>query len=136
MNETLTMSGDWAVSADGLCQFGHSTDHRPDLPQVKVMLATRAPLGMPLAADVGGGQLADDPLYLPTIKRVQASLKQRGLLYVGDCNLSALRHRAALPQAGTHYRCPLRGVQRSPADLAALVEAAGLSRVCCSRSGA
>jgi len=35
------------VSEEGLFQFGHSKDHRPDLPQVKVMQAVLDPLGMP-----------------------------------------------------------------------------------------
>jgi len=122
--DSTTASGYWSVSADGLFQFGHSKDHRPDLPQVKVMLATLDPLGMPLAADVVAGQLADDPLYLPTIARVQASLKQSGLLYVGDCKLSALLNRATLQQSDNHYLCPLSAVQLPAADLAALVDAA------------
>ena len=33
------------VSDEGLFQFGHSKDHRPDLPQVKVMQAVFGPLG-------------------------------------------------------------------------------------------
>ena len=68
------------VSATGLFQFGHSKDYRPDLPQVKVMQAVLDPLGMPLATDVVSGERADDPLYLPCIARVQASLGRRGLL--------------------------------------------------------
>src|SRR6266487_3991955 len=36
------------VSAEGLFQFGHSKDYRPDLPQVKVSLSALDPLGMPL----------------------------------------------------------------------------------------
>src|SRR5215831_6746634 len=51
------------VRASGLCQFGHSKDARPDLPQVKVMQAVLDPLGMPLATDVVSGERADDPLY-------------------------------------------------------------------------
>ncbi len=31
-----TASGYWEVTDDGLFQFGHSKDHRPDQPQVKV----------------------------------------------------------------------------------------------------
>lgn len=122
--DSTTASGYWSVTEDGLFQFGHSKDHRPDLPQVKVMLATLDPLGMPLAADVVAGQLADDPLYLPTIARVQASLKHSGLLYVGDCKLSALLNRATLQQAGDHYLCPLSAVHMPPGSLAALVDAA------------
>ena len=44
-----TASGYWEVTEDGLFQFGHSKDHRPDLPQVKVMLATL--YGGPLCQD-------------------------------------------------------------------------------------
>jgi transposase len=68
------------VSDGGLFQFGHSKDARPDLPQIKVMQAVLDPLGMPLATDVVSGERADDPLYLPCIARVQASVGRHGLL--------------------------------------------------------
>ena len=61
---TTTSSGYWDVTEDGLFQFGHSKDHRPDLPQLKVLLSTLDPLGMPAAMDVLSGERADDPLYL------------------------------------------------------------------------
>lgn len=122
--DSTTASGYWEVTQDGLFQFGHSKDHRPDLPQLKVMLATLDPLGMPLAADVVPGQRTDDPLYLPTIARVRASLGRTGLLYVGDCKLGTLGNRASLHVAGDHYLCPLSAIQVPPAILAALVEAA------------
>jgi transposase len=32
--DSTTASGSWAVTPEGLCQFGPSKDHRPDLPQV------------------------------------------------------------------------------------------------------
>ena len=67
--DSTTASGYWQFTEDGLFQFGHSKDHRPDLPQLKVMLATLDPLGLPLATDVLSGQRADDPLYLPAIAR-------------------------------------------------------------------
>jgi transposase len=38
--DTTTSSGYWDVTEDGLFQFGHSKDHRPDLPHLKVLLAT------------------------------------------------------------------------------------------------
>jgi transposase len=65
---------------EDLLQFGHSKDHRPDLLQVKVMQVVLDPLGMPLATDVVSGERADDPLYVPCIARVQASLGRHGLL--------------------------------------------------------
>jgi len=119
--DATTASGYWDVTEEGLFQFGHSKDHRPDLPQLKVMLATLDPLGLPLAADVVPGQRADDPLYLPTIARVRASLGRTGLLYVGDCKLGVLYTRSSIHHAGDHYLCPLGGVQLPAAELAALV---------------
>lgn len=119
-----TASGYWEVTEDGLFQFGHSKDHRPDQPQVKVMLATLDPLGLPVAVDVLPGQRSDDRLYLPIIARVRASLARMGLLYVGDSKLGALQTRACLHAVGDHYLCPLGRVQLDAVQLAGLVEAA------------
>ena len=55
------------VTPEGLFQLGHSKDHRPDLPQVKIAMAVLDPLGLPLTTTVVAGQTADDPLYLPEI---------------------------------------------------------------------
>jgi transposase len=95
------------VTPDGLCQCGHSKDRRPALPQVKVMLATLDPLGLPVATDVLPGQRADDPLYRPALTRVRKSLGGQGLLYVGDGKLAALETRAFLQAGGDFYLCPL-----------------------------
>lgn len=105
--DSTTASGSWEVTEDGLFQFGHSKDHRPDLSQVTVMLATLDPLGMPVAVDVVPGQRSDDPLYLPIIDRVRASLGRTGLLYVGDSKLGPLDTRAHIHHAGDAYLCPL-----------------------------
>ncbi|MEM7127674.1 MAG: DUF4277 domain-containing protein [Chloroflexota bacterium] len=69
--DTTTVSGHWQVTESGLFQYGHSKDHRPDLPQLKVMLASLDPLGMPLATQVVSGNRADDPFYLLAIAEVQ-----------------------------------------------------------------
>ena len=71
--DSTSASAYTSVSEEGLLQFGHSKDHRPDLPQVKVMQAVLDPLGMPLATDVVSGERADDPLYVPCIERVRTS---------------------------------------------------------------
>jgi transposase len=105
--DTTSASGYWAVTEDGLFQFGHSKDHRPDLPQVKVMLATLDPLGLPLVTQVVSGEKADDPLYIPAIDQVRSGVGRRGLLYVGDCKLMALATRAHLEAGGDHYLAPL-----------------------------
>jgi transposase len=116
--DSTTASSYGAVSEDGLLQLGHSKDHRPDLPQLKVMLATLDPLGMPLATEVLSGQRADDPLYLPAIAQVRASLNTPGLLYVGDCKMAALGTRASIQAAGDYYLCPLSALQISAEQLA------------------
>jgi transposase len=47
--DTTTSSGYRPVEAEGLFQFGHSKDYRPDLPQVKISQAALDPLGMPVS---------------------------------------------------------------------------------------
>src|SRR6266487_5796830 len=111
------------VSEGGLCQFGHSKDDRPDLPQVKVMQAVLDPLGMPLATDVVSGERADDPLYRPCIERVQASVGRHGLFYVGDCKMASRETRARIAAAGDFYLCPLPQVQLAEGEFDAALEA-------------
>jgi transposase len=114
--DATTASGYWTVSEEGLLQFGHSKDHRPDLPQVKVMLSSLDPLGMPLATQVVSGERADDPLYVPAIAQVRQGLGCRGLLYVGDSKMGALQTRAFVHAGGDYYLCPL-GLIQLPADV-------------------
>jgi transposase len=120
--DSTTASGYWRVTEDGLFQLGHSKDHRPDLPPVKVMLAVLDPLGLPVATDVVPGQRADDPLYLPAISRVRESMGRRGLLYVGDGQMGALETRVSLQAGGDFYLCPLSEMQLPPAVLEGYVE--------------
>ncbi len=115
--DSTTACGYGAVTPDGLFQFGHSKDHRPDLPQVKVMLSTLDPLGMPLATTVLPGQRADDPLYIPAITRVREGLGRRGLLYIGDCKMGSLATRAFTQAGGDLYLCPLSETQLPPEAL-------------------
>src|SRR5437588_12028951 len=115
--DTTTASSYAEVNEEGLLQLGHSKDHRPDLPQLKVVLASLDPLGMPLATEVLSGEHADDPVYLPIIARVRDGLQQNGLLYVGDCKMAALQTRASIQAHGDYYLCPLSAVQVSPAQL-------------------
>jgi transposase len=112
--DSTTASGYWRVTEDGLLQFGHRKDHRPDLPQVKVMLAVLDPLGWPVATDIVPGQRAADPLYLPAITRVRERMGRCGLLYVGDGKMGALATRASLQAGGDCYLCPLAEIQLPP----------------------
>jgi transposase len=115
--DSTSASAYTSVSEEGLFQFGHSKDHRPDRPQVKIMQAVLDPLGMPLATDVVSGERADDPLYIPCIERVQQSLGQSGLLFVGDCKMAAHDTRAFMALAGDYYLCPLPHVQLDEGEL-------------------
>jgi transposase len=109
--DSTTASGYWTVTEEGLFQHGHSKDHRPDLPQLKVMLSALDPMGMPVATQVVSGERADDKLYIPAIQQVSASLDEHGLLYVGDCKMAALGTRAFIQNNQDYYLCPLSEVQ-------------------------
>jgi len=62
------------------------------------------PLGLPLATPVVDGNEADDPLYEPAIKRVRTIIDQEGVLYVGDCFITASSIRASIKKANDYYR--------------------------------
>jgi transposase len=104
--DATTVSSDHEVTEEGLVQFGHSKDD-PARPQIKVMMGSLDPLGMPLATDVLSGERADDGLYLPIMERLQTGLKTTGLLFVGDCKMSALDTRAYLARHQDYYLSPL-----------------------------
>lgn len=104
--DTSTVSGYWQITEDGLFQLGYSKDHRPDQPQLKMVLSTLDPLGMPCATQVVSGEKADDPLYIPAIDQVRDGLGHRGLLYVGDCKIMAIKTRAYLAAGGDCYLGP------------------------------
>jgi transposase len=115
--DSTSACGYWQVSEEGLFQLGHSKDHRPDLPQVKVMLSSLDPLGMPICTEVLSGERADDPLYVPAIRKVQQTLHKRGLLYIGDAKMAALETRAFTAHSGDFYLCPLPKTQVSEEEL-------------------
>ena len=119
--DTTTSSGYRPVAAEGLFQFGHSKDYRPDLPQVKISQAALDPLGMPVSTTIVSGNQADDPLYIPEIKKVQQSLESSGLTYVGDSKMASIETRRYLAQSQNYYLCPLPEKQVSKADLAELL---------------
>ena len=120
--DSSTASGYASVTEEGLFQFGHSKDHRPDLPQVKVMQSVLDPFGMPVATQVVSGDKADDPLYIPAIRQVRAGLGKRGLLYVGDCKLMSLDNRAYIQAGGDYYLGPFTKVQIPDKDLEAYLQ--------------
>src|SRR5436309_7417251 len=120
--DATTVSGYRNGGEDSLWQFGHSKDD-PTLRQIKAMMATLDPLGLPMALEVVSGEQADDRLYVPIIDRVLACLERTGLLFVGDSKMSALATRAHLEAREQYYLTPLALVgetaQQMPAWIAA-----------------
>jgi transposase len=124
--DPTTASSHIEPTEGSLFQKGHSKDHRPDLAQVKIMLASLDPLGLPLATQVVEGNEADDPLYKPAIEQVRRILNQQGVLYVGDCKmdsrikflkknfiLESSSIRARIEKADDYYLMPLPATMAS-----------------------
>ena len=120
--DATTVSGYREGGEESLWQFGYSKDD-PTLRQIKAMMATLDPLGLPLALDVVSGEQADDPLYVPTIDRVLACLGRQGLLIVGECKMSALATRAHLQEQGQYYLTPLALVGETAQQMPQWIEA-------------
>jgi transposase len=109
-----------------LFAYGHSKDHRPDLPQFKVMLSSLDPMGLPIATLVLSGKEADDGLYIPAVIRSRHALgcggQRSSYLYVGDSKMSALNTRAFIQSGGDYYLTPLSGVGEVPEKLEELLK--------------
>jgi transposase len=94
---------DGSPTPASVIQFGHSKDHRPDLRQFKLMLASLDPLGMPLVTQLVGGQCADDGLYVPAYHAVVQTLGTAQILLVGDSKMGALATRGQIVAGGSAY---------------------------------
>ncbi len=121
--DATTISGYHAGGPTSLFQFGASKD-APDLRQLKVMMGALDPLGLPLATDVVSGERADDGLYVPIIDRIVTTLATVGLLFVGDCKMSAWATRVHLRARQQHYLAPLAVLGTTTSDLRCWVQAA------------
>ena len=84
----------------GLRRFGHSRDHRPDLPQVVVALAvTRA--GIPVRCWVLPGNTADAAI-VEGVQRDLAGWRLNRVVWVMDRGMAGRSQRAALQRGGGH----------------------------------
>ncbi len=75
--DATTVSKYQKPAEGGLFQFGNSKDD-PNRPQLKIMMGSLDPLGMPLATDVVSGNRSDDELYAPIISRMSNILNRKG----------------------------------------------------------
>ena len=122
--DSTTVSLDHDPQGTELLRYGHSKDHRPDLVQLKVMLASLDPLGVPLVTQIVSGNTADDGLYLPAVEQARAVLGRSGLLYIGDSKMEALNTRAHIAAGGDYYLTPLSLKGAQAELLTELVQAA------------
>lgn len=121
--DATTVSG-YHTGEDGeLLQFGKSKDDAT-LRQVKVMVGALDPLGLPLVTDVVSGEKADDPLYIPAVDRIVKMVMAVGMLFVGDCKMSALNTRAHIHHLGQYYLTPLAMTGKTPTEMAQWVQTA------------
>jgi len=111
-----TNSGYHQITKEGLFQFGKSKDN-PNLGQIKTMMASLDPLGMPLVTHIKSGEKADDGLYVPIIEEINSTIKKEGLLYVGDCKMGAISTRGYIQEQNQYYLCPLAKVGNVPQEL-------------------
>jgi transposase len=115
--DSTSVSGFCQENKEGLFRYGHSKDHRPDLPQLKLMMATLDPLGLPIASEIVAGNCADDPLYEPAVEQVRKTLGKRGLLYIGDCKMGSVGTRNFIQAGDDYYLCPLSKTQVNTEEL-------------------
>ena len=124
--DSTTASGYHQAVAGQVMQYGHSKDHRPDLTQLKLMLAVAEPQGQVMASQLYSGERADDPLYVPMMERVRSLVGKTGGLYTGDCKMAAFETRRDVVAHHDYYLTvmPLTGETRQEIDswIGAVVE--------------
>jgi transposase len=97
-----------AEDDDSLLHLGHSKDHRSELRQFKVMLASLDPLGLPLVCQPVAGNRADDGLYVPAYQAAVRALGTSAVLVVGDSKMGALATRGHMVAGQSAYLCAYR----------------------------
>ena len=99
--------------------------------QFKVMMASLDALGIPLVVDVAAGNVADDPLYIPSYQRAKALVQRDGLLVVGDSKMSARLTRGTIAAGQDYYLAPLADKKDEPELLAQLLEEWSVEAAAC-----
>lgn len=116
---SVSVYHDRAADSEGLLQFGHSKDHRPDLRQYVQALGTLDPAGLPLISETLAGNQADPPLYVPIWRRMVQVIGHTQWLFVGDSKLHSAQNLATIHQAGGWFLTPLQMSGHMPEHLAA-----------------
>src|SRR5215216_3485434 len=111
------------VATDSLLQHGYSKDHRPDLRQFKLMLATLDPLGLPICCQPVAGNHGDNGLYVPAYDAAVTALGTSAVLVVGDSKMSDLPTRGHMVAHGSCYLSVYRPIHAT-AEIAGWVDTA------------
>jgi transposase len=98
------------VADDSLLQQGYSKEHRPDLRQFKLMLATLDPLGLPIGCQPIAGNTGDNRLYVPAYDAAVAALGTTAVLVVGDSKMGDLPTRGHMVAHGSRYLSAYRPI--------------------------
>lgn len=106
--DSTTACGHHEVVENGIMQRGWSKDHRPDLPQLKIMCSVEGNSGYQIASDIVPGNNNDDPLYIPILKRTRNTIDTNNCLMCADSKLSALYIRADIVENNEFYLTPLQ----------------------------
>jgi transposase len=87
------------------------------------MLASLDPLGLAIAVDIEPGNVADDPLYVPSYRRVKQIIQVNEVLVVGDSKMSAVGTRGEIVGGDDYYLTPLAWLKDEPELLDELLNA-------------
>jgi transposase len=109
------------VADDSLLQQGYSKEHRPDLRQFKLMLATLDPLGLPICCQPIAGNTGDNGLYVPAYDAAVAALGTNAVLVVGDSKMGDLATRGHMVAGGSRYLSAYRPIHAT-AEIAGWVD--------------
>ncbi len=93
------------VDDASLLQHGWSKEHRSDLRQFKLMLASLDPLGLPICCQPVAGNRSDNPLYVPAYTAAVAALGTTDVLVVGDSKIGDLPTRGHIVAGGSRFLC-------------------------------
>jgi transposase len=121
IDTTTASSYAQVISEQGIIQFGHSKDDS-SRPQLKVAAAVLDPLGLPITTVVVAGNISDDGLYVPEIKKIQETFGAGGKTHIGDCKMAAFTTRLYVASTRDFYLCPLSESQLAKEERQALLQ--------------
>lgn len=106
--DSTTAYGHHDVKENGIMQKGWSKDHRPDLPQVKMMVSVEGNTGLQIASNVVSGNQNDDILYIPILENTRKIMDTKNSLICGDSKMSSISIRANIVYNSELYLTPLQ----------------------------